>query len=573
MTDTTQDGASAGGWSPERSAAGGHNPYLIAFVVSIATFMEVLDTTIANVALRHIAGGLAVGIDESTYVITSYLVANAIVLSISGWLSTVIGRKRFYMICVATFTISSLLCGFAWNLQSLVLFRILQGLGGGGMATSEQAILADSFPPEKRGQAFAIYGVAVVVAPVIGPTLGGWITDTYSWHWVFLINVPMGLLSLFLVGRLVKEPSGAEEEREKLLSKGVQVDYIGFALVAIGLGSLEYVLDEGQRNDWFGSNMIIFFAVLSAVSLLALIPWELTREEPIIDLRLLGRRQFAACFLVMLGTGAVLISTTQILPQLLQTELNYTALLAGLALSPGGIATLMLMPVVGRLVSTVQPKYLIMFGATVVAFSMWHLTGLNGDITYGYAALARVFLAIGLPFLFLPVTTASYDGVPSDKTNQASALINVARNIGGSMGVALAQTVLAQRQQFHQSRLIEHAAPSDLGYQQTIDAMTRYFQAQGSNPSDAAAQAIAWVGKTLQQQVDFLAYIDVFWMLAIIAVLMIPTAAVLRPIDLGAPARGIRPRHSLRAERIDCDAVSVDGFECGGHPARTIFPT
>ncbi|WP_234681708.1 DHA2 family efflux MFS transporter permease subunit [Bradyrhizobium monzae] len=538
MTDATQDGASAGGWSPERSAAGGHNPYLIAFVVSIATFMEVLDTTIANVALRHIAGGLAVGIDESTYVITSYLVANAIVLSISGWLSTVIGRKRFYMICVATFTVSSLLCGFAWNLQSLVLFRILQGLGGGGMATSEQAILADSFPPARRGQAFAIYGVAVVVAPVIGPTLGGWITDTYSWHWVFLINVPMGLLSLFLVGTLVKEPSGAEEEREKLLSKGLRVDYIGFALVAIGLGSLEYVLDEGQRNDWFGSNTIIFFAVLSAVSLLALIPWELSREEPIIDLRLLGRRQFAACFLVMLGTGAVLISTTQILPQLLQTELNYTALLAGLALSPAGIVTLMLMPVAGRLVSTVQPKYLIMFGAAVVAFSMWHLTGLNGDITYGYAALSRIFLAIGLPFLFLPVTTASYDGLPPDKTNQASALINVARNIGGSMGVALAQTVLAQRQQFHQSRLIEHAAPSDLGYQQTIDAMTRYFQAQGSNASDAAAQAIAWVGKTLQQQVDFLAYIDVFWTLAIIAVLMIPTAAVLRPINLSAPARG-----------------------------------
>ncbi|MGY3544915.1 DHA2 family multidrug resistance protein [Bradyrhizobium sp. USDA 4472] len=538
MTDATQDGASAGGWSPERSAAGGHNPYLIAFVVSIATFMEVLDTTIANVALRHIAGGLAVGIDESTYVITSYLVANAIVLSISGWLSTVIGRKRFYMMCVATFSVASLLCGFAWNLEALVLFRILQGLGGGGMATSEQAILADSFPPQKRGQAFAIYGVAVVVAPVIGPTLGGWITDTYSWHWVFLINVPMGLLSLFLVGTLVKEPSGAEEERQELLSRGLRVDYVGFALVAIGLGSLEFVLDEGQRNDWFGSNMIIVFAVLSAVSLLALIPWELTREDPIVDLRLLGRRQFAACFLVMLATGAVLISTTQILPQLLQTELNYTATLAGLALSPGGIATLILMPVVGRLVGTVQPKYLIMFGAAIVALSMWHLTGINGDITYGYAALSRIFLAMGLPFLFLPVTTASYDGVPPDKTNQASALINVARNIGGSMGVALAQTVLAQRQQFHQSRLIEHAAPSDLGYQQTIDAMTRYFQAQGSNASDAASQAVAWVGKTLQQQVDFLAYIDVFWTLAIIAVLMIPTAAVLRPIDLGAPSRG-----------------------------------
>ncbi|MCK1451707.1 DHA2 family efflux MFS transporter permease subunit [Bradyrhizobium sp. 35] len=538
MTDTAQGSASAGGWSPERSAAGGHNPYLIAFVVSIATFMEVLDTTIANVALRHIAGGLAVGIDESTYVITSYLVANAIVLSISGWLSTVIGRKRFYMMCVAIFTVSSLLCGFAWNLQALVLFRILQGLGGGGMATSEQAILADSFPPHKRGQAFAIYGVAVVVAPVVGPTLGGWITDTYTWHWVFLINVPMGLLSLFLVGTLVKEPSGAEEEREKLLSKGLRVDYVGFLLVAIGLGSLEYVLDEGQRNDWFGSNMIVFFAVLSAMSLLALIPWELTREDPIVDLRLLGRRQFAACFLVMLATGAVLISTTQLLPQLLQSDLNYTAMLAGLALSPGGVATLVLMPVVGRLVSSVQPKYLIMFGAAIVAFSMWHLTGLTGDITYGYAAMSRIFLALGLPFLFLPVTTASYDGVPPDKTNQASALINVARNIGGSMGVALAQTILAQRQQFHQSRLIEHAAPSDLGYQQTIETMTRFFQAQGSNAGDAASQAVAWVGRTLQQQVDLLAYIDVFWTLAIIAVLMIPTAAVLRPIKLGAPARG-----------------------------------
>jgi len=538
MTDAAQDGASAGGWSPERSAAGGHNPYLIAFVVSIATFMEVLDTTIANVALRHIAGGLAVGIDESTYVITSYLVANAIVLSISGWLSTVIGRKRFYMMCVATFSVASLLCGLAWNLQALVLFRILQGLGGGGMATSEQAILADSFPPEKRGQAFAIYGVAVVVAPVIGPTLGGWITDTYSWHWVFLINVPMGLLSLFLVGTLVKEPSGAEEEREKLLSKGLRVDYIGFLLVAIGLGALEFVLDEGQRNDWFGSNMIVFFALLSAFCLLALIPWELMRDDPIVDIRLLGRWQFGSCFLVMLGTFAVLISTTQLLPQLLQTELGYTAMLAGLVLSPSGVVTMMLMPVAGRLVTMVQPKYLIMFGAAVAALSMWHLTGLTADITYGYAALARIYLAFALPFLFLPVTTASYEGLPPEQTNQASALINVGRNIGGSMGVALAQTLLAQRQQFHQSRLIEHAAPSDLGYQQTIDAMTRYFQAQGSNASDAASQAVAWVGRTLQQQVDFLAYIDVFWTLALIAVLMIPTAAVLRPIDLAAPARG-----------------------------------
>ena len=536
MTDVAQGGGSS--WSPERSAAGGHSPYLIAFVVSIATFMEVLDTTIANVALRHIAGGLAVGLDESTYVITSYLVANAIVLSISGWLSTVIGRKRFYMICVAIFALASLLCGFAWSLEALVLFRIIQGLGGGGMATSEQAILADSFPPAKRGQAFAIYGVAVVVAPVIGPTLGGWITDTYSWHWVFLINVPMGLLSLFLVGTLVSEPSGAEAERERLLSSGFRVDYVGFALVAIGLGSLEFVLDEGQRNDWFGSNMITGFALASAVSLIALIPWELTRKDPMVDVRLLGRRQFCACFLVMLGTGAVLISTTQLLPQLLQTELGYTAMLAGLALSPGGIVTLFLMPVAGNLVSRVQPKYLIAGAACLVAFSMWHLTGLTGDITYGYAVLARIFLAAALPFLFLPVMTASYAGLPPDKTNQASALINVARNVGGSMGIALAQTMLAQRQQFHQSRLVEHVAPSDVGYQQTIDAVTRFFQAQGSNALDAASQATAWVGQTVQRQADLLAYIDVFWTLAIVGVVMIPLALIIRPIDLSAPPRG-----------------------------------
>ncbi len=537
MTDATHDGVS-GGWSPERSAAGRHNPYLIAFVVSIATFMEVLDTTIANVALRYIAGDLGVGIDESTYVITSYLVANAIALSISGWLSTVIGRKRFYMICVATFAFASLLCGFAWSLQVLVLFRVLQGLGGGGMATSEQAILADSFPPAKRGQAFAIYGIAVVVAPVVGPTLGGWISDTYSWHWVFLINVPMGLISLFLVGTLVNVPSGAEEERRRLLRNGIRIDFVGFVLVAVGLGSLEFVLDEGQRNDWFGSDLIIGFALAAAFCLIALVIWELARDDPIIDIRLLCRRQFGACFLCMLGTGAIVIATTQILPQLLQSELNYTAMLAGLVLSPGGIVTMIMMPVTGKLIGVVQPRYLIMTGAAIAALSMWHLTGLTGDISYGYAALSRIYLAVGLPLLFLPVTTASYEGVPPEKTNQASALINVARNLGGSMGVALAQTILAQRQQFHQSRLIEHIAPSDIGYQQTVDTMTRFFQAQGSNASDAASQAVAWVGQTLQHQIDLLAYIDVFRSLAIIGAVMIPIALTLKSIDLGATARG-----------------------------------
>jgi len=277
---------------------------------------------------------------------------------------------------------------------------------------------------------------------------------------------------------------------------------------------------------------------VSAFCLIALIPWELTRKDPIVDIRLLGRRQFGACFLLMLGTGAIVISTTQILPQLLQTELNYTATLAGLVLSPGGVVTMIMMPIVGRLIGLVQPKYLLIAGASIAAIAMWHLTGLTGDISYNYAALSRIYLAFGLPLLFLPVTTASYDGLPPDKTNQASALINVARNLGGSIGVALVQTILAQRQQFHQSRLVEHIVPSDIGYQQTIDAMTRYFQAQGSNASDATSQAIAWVGQTLRQQVNLLAYIDVFWSLAMIGAIMIPVALVIRPVDLSKPAKG-----------------------------------
>jgi MFS transporter, DHA2 family, multidrug resistance protein len=284
--------------------------------------------------------------------------------------------------------------------------------------------------------------------------------------------------------------------------------------------------------------MIVSFAILAAFCLIALVIWELIVEDPIIDIRLLGQRQFGACFVAMLGTGAIVIATTQILPQLLQTELSYTAMLAGLVLSPGGLVTMVMMPVTGRLIGLVQPKYLIAAGAASAALSMWHLTGITGDISYGYAAMSRIYLAIGLPLLFLPITTASYDGIPPEKTNQASALINVARNLGGSMGVALSQTVLQQRQQFHQSRLVEHIAPSDLGYQQTIDAMTRFFQAQGSNASDAAGQAVAWVGQTLQHQVDLLAYIDVFWTLAVIGALMVPVALSLRSIDLKAPARG-----------------------------------
>lgn len=509
------------------------NPWLIALVVSIATFMEVLDTTIANVALRHIAGSLAASQSESTWVVTSYLVANAVILSISGWLARTLGRKRFYLICVGVFTVSSVLCGLAWNLQSLLFFRVLQGLGGGGMAPVSQSILTDAFPPEKRGQAFSLFGFSVVVAPVVGPTLGGWITDSYSWHWCFLINGPVGAASLALVAFLVKEPQSAEHERRQRLAEGLDFDIIGFVLVAAGLGCLEVVLDKGQEDDWFQSSFIVVVAAISAVCLIALVPWELTRRRPIIDVGLIFQRQFGTCFLIMLTMGALIYSTVQVMPQLLQEQLGYTALLAGLALSPGGVVAMAMMLVCGRLAGSVQPKYQMMLGAGILAASMWHLTGISPGIDFSYAMWARIFISLGLPFLFIPITAASYDGLPPDRTDQASALINVARNQGGSFGVAFAQTVLARREQFHQSRLVEHVAPSDTNYQHMLQALDAFFTGQGSGKAQASRQAMAWIGRQIGTQATFLAYIDVFWWLAMLALLVIPMTLLIRPTTQG----------------------------------------
>jgi MFS transporter, DHA2 family, multidrug resistance protein len=517
----------------ERSAAGDRNPWLIAVVVSLATFMQVLDTSIANVALRYIAGDLGAGVDESTWVVTSYLVASAVILPISGWLSNVVGRKRFYMLCVATFTIFSILCGFAQNLPMLIIFRVLQGLGGGGMAPSEQAILADTFTPQQRGQAFALYGVAVIVAPTIGPTLGGWITDSFSWHWIFFINGPIGILSLVLVQWLVSEPDILQRERKALLKGGLKIDWVGFILIALALGCLEIVLDKGQREDWFGSDFIIFFATLSAVSLLVFIPWELTRKDPIVEIRLLGHRQFGTSFLMMLAVGAVLFSSTQLIPQLLQTTYGYTAMLSGLVLMPGGLAMLVLMPIAGQITSLVQPKYLMAFGMFVIALSMWHLTTLTPDANFGYFGWARVFQTIGLPFLFIPITSASYADVPPNKTNQASSLINVARNLGGSVGVSLATTMLAQCAQFHQARLTEHLVPTSLPYQATLRSMTGYFTSQGIAGPDARQHAFGLIEQFVQAQSSLLSYIDVFWGYAIVALLMMaPALLLLRRVEL-----------------------------------------
>ena len=510
------------------------NPWLIAVVVALASFMEVLDTTIANVALPYIAGGMGVSEDEASWVVTTYLVSNAIILTASSFLARMLGRKTFFLICLGLFTLSSLLCGFAPNLDALLLFRILQGLGGGGMVPVAQSILADAFPPAKRGQAFAVFGVAVVVAPVVGPTLGGWLSDNLSWHWCFLINGPVGVFAIALIALVLREPATAHAKGE-LQQRGNGFDFIGFMLVATFLGALEMVLDRGLEDDWFASSFIVSFAVICGLAFVLMIPWEMTRRNPMIDLRMVASRQFGACFLVMLATGAILLATTQFLPQLVQQDFGYTATWAGLVLSPGGVVTMAMMFVVGRLAAKVQPKYLIIAGALVIALSMYGMTNVYADLGFWFMARSRMLLGVGLPLIFVPIMAASYDGIPPSRTDQASALINAARNTGGSIGVSIVSNVLTHRQQFHQNRLVEQVVPSSTQYQDTLQQITSFFTAHGSSLAQAHDQAIQWIGQQVQSQASFLAYIDAFWVLMLISLAAVPLALTLRRVKLGGP--------------------------------------
>ncbi|MDW6025455.1 DHA2 family efflux MFS transporter permease subunit [Mesorhizobium sp. BAC0120] len=529
------------GFDRSRSPAGDRNPWLIAVVIAFASFMEVLDISIANVALRHIAGSLAAGVDESTWILTSYLIANAVVLPISGWLANAIGRKRFYMICVGVFTVSSILCGLAWSLGWLIVFRVLQGLGGGGMVPIGQAILADCFPPRQRGQAFGIFGIAVVVAPTIGPTLGGWLTDNYSWHWIFFINGPVGVLSLMLVAWLLIEPEVLERERRERLAGGLHLDWVGFILVVLFFGGLEVVLDKGEREDWFQSNFIITFATISAIGLILLIPWELTRKQPIVDIRLFARRQFGTCCLLMVATFAVLLGATQQLPQLLQTTFGYDATFAGLVLLPAGLVMACMMPIAGSLSAIIQPKYLIAFGMLSVAFGMWHTAGFTADANFSFFAWSRLLQTIGLPFLFIPITSASYANLPPNKTNDAAALINVARNLGGSIGVSVATAALASSAQRHQSYLTSNLFPSSVPFQEALSRATAELVARGIPPAEAQRQAYELIGQTVAGQATVMSYIDIFTTFAMVAALMAPVALlVLQRVELGRaqPAAG-----------------------------------
>jgi MFS transporter, DHA2 family, multidrug resistance protein len=524
------------GASPRAPTTGiGANPWLIAVLVAFASFMEVLDTTIVNVVLPYIGGGLGVSLDEASWVVTTYLVANAVSLTASSFLAELLGRRCFFLICLALFTLSSLLCANAWSLDALLFFRILQGLGGGGMVPLAQSILADSFPPEKRGQGFALFGVAVVVAPVVGPTLGGWLAYDFSWSWCFMINVPVGVIAFALIAAVLPAPTDLAEQRQRLQQRG-GFDVVGFVLVATFLGALEIMLDRGLEDDWFASNFIVDVAVVCALAFLLMIPWEVRRRNPAVDVRMIAARQFGACFVVMLAIGAILYATSQFLPNLVQADFGYTAMWAGLVLMPGGLVTMVMMFVVGRMTSRVQPKYLIAVGAMIAAVSMYDLTNLYGDVGFWFFARSRMLLGVGLPLIFIPIITASYDGLPRDRTDQASAMLNAARNTGGSIGISLANNVLWAREQFHQSRLVSQAIPSNVQYQDTLHQMTDYFVAQGSSLWEAKHQAVQWIGQQVQGQASYLGYMDVFWLLMVISLLAVPLALTLRKSKLGAAA-------------------------------------
>ena len=509
-------------WTPR------FNPWLIAVVVAMAAFMEVLDTSIANVALPYIAGGLAASNDQSTWVLTSYLAANAVVLPISGWLAVRFGRKRFFTLCIILFTVSSVLCGSALSLGVLIVFRALQGAGGGGLQPMAQAILADTFPPEKRGMAFSVYGITAVIAPTIGPTLGGWITYNYSWRWIFYINLPIGILTVLLVSHFVEDPPYLRLVRRA----GVRLDHIGLAFLAVGIGALQVVLDKGQEDDWFGSRFILTLSVVSAICLISLVVWELLHRNPVMDLRLFKNSNFAMANLMMFTLGVVYFSSLVLIPQFLQTLLGYTAELAGLVLSASGVVLLVAMPVVGQLTTRVPAKYLVAFGWITMGIAMLYSTKrIDLDISFRVAMWLRVGQAAPLPFLFVPVTLASYVGVPAEKSNDAAGLLNFMRNIGSSVGTSMVTTLLARREQFHQAMLSSYTTNYDPVFRNATRALSQQLVHSGTSAADAQHQAYGVIYQEMQRQSQLLSYIDAYKVLAIGAGIMFLLAFLMRKND------------------------------------------
>jgi DHA2 family multidrug resistance protein len=512
--------------------------WAVAPVVAMAAFMEVLDLSIANVSLQHIAGDLAASQDESTWVLTSYLVTNAIVLPISGWLSSVLGRKRFFIMCIVGFSIASLLCGLAPNLEMLILFRALQGLTGGGLQPLAQAILADSFPPRQRGMAFALFGIAVVFAPAIGPTLGGVITDNSSWRWVFLINVPVGVILTLLLTTMIEDSPALVAARIAKLAQGLRIDYLGFGLIAVGLGFLQIVLDKGQEDDWLQSSFILWMAVGSGTALIAFVIWELGQDDPIVDIRLLRDRNFMFANILMFMLGFILLGSTVLLPELVQLLMGYTATDAGLVLTPGGFAIMAMMPLIGRLVSTVDSRYLIAIGLSILALSMFNMTKFDLQTDYGTFMWARIYQAMGLAFLFIPINAAAFRGIPPAKSGAASAIINVSRNIGGSVGISVMTTLLSQMSQVHQSVMVTHTNDSSPIFRTALAQFGQIFLAHGDTAATAQIKANALVNSTIGQQAEMLSFLDNFRFLGIAMMLLVPFVFIMRPATMQSRGGG-----------------------------------
>jgi DHA2 family multidrug resistance protein len=508
------------------------NHWVVAFTVTLATFMEVLDTSIANVALPYIAGGLSVGRSQSTWVLTSYLVANAIVLPLSGWLMGLLGRKRFYMTCVLLFTVSSALCGAAPSIEMLILFRILQGIGGGGLQPSEQGILVDTFPPNQLGMAMAMYGVAVVVAPILGPVLGGWISDNYSWRWIFYINVPIGLVSLVLTHFIVQDPPGMDERVKANWRQGLKIDYVGLSLAAIGLGSLEVIYAKGQEWDWFGDPFWRAqpFIVSAIVGLTAFAIWEYHHPHPIINVRLFGDRNFLACGLIIYVAFAALYGSNVNTPQMLQDLFGYDAFRAGLVLAPSAFFTMGAMPVVGFLLGKkVDARYLIPFGLICVAGAAYWQAHLNLDVGPFELIAPRCVQMLGVGFLFVPLNNAAYKYIRKDQINNATGLFNMLRNEGGSLGIAIVGIFVERRGQFHQQRLAEWVRPSRPIVGRVMDQYASVRMARGGvTQAVAQAQASGLLSANVRAQARVLAYMDMFWIFWIMALCALPLVFLMR---------------------------------------------
>jgi DHA2 family multidrug resistance protein len=515
-------------WKPKA------NPWLIAFVVSLAAFMEVLDTSIANVALPHIAGNMGASSDESTWVLTSYLVSNAIVLPITGWLVSLVGRKRFFLICISLFTVSSLLCGIAPTMAVLLISRVIQGIGGGGLQPMAQAILADTFPPEKRGLAFSVYGVTAVVAPSIGPTLGGWITDNYTWRWIFLMNLPVGILALFLAFTFVEDPPFLK----RTTLKQSKIDYVGFGFLAIGIAFLQIVLDKGQEDDWFGSNFIFTLSIISVICIVSLVIWELRVKDPILDVRLFKNVNFATSSLMMFMVGAASFSTTVLMPQFLQSLLGYTAESAGMVLSAAAVLLLIELPLVGQLTSKIQARYLMAFGWATLTAAMWFSTRrVDLEISFVSATWLRIAQYVPMGFIFIPATMVAYLGLPQEKSNAVAGLINFVRNMGSSVGTSAVTTILARRAQVHQVMLANHTSISNPAFRDSAASLADQLRRAGADQSQL--QAYGRIYKSMRDQASTLSYIDTFWMLGIATAIMFALSFLLKknnPRKVGAQA-------------------------------------